>query len=121
ATFQASTGKDDSVRSALGLSRRGERWAIGIRQTSVMSAGAVAGALAGCAIALLYRLFLAVLSSSSLVYSLEWNLTLLGHSLLGAAAIAGIGLIFGMIGGMLTASIIGPRRLSAGRSGPHST
>jgi hypothetical protein len=109
ATYNSPTAKDDSIRGALGLSRRGERLAVGTRLASVMSAGAVVGALAGFVIAIGYRLFLAVLSSSHLVYSLEWNLTLVGHGLVGAAMVAGIGIAFALLGGSLASLISNSR------------
>lgn len=112
ASFRQLESKDDSVRGALGLSRRSERLAVGTRQASVMSVGAITGALGGCALAILYRLFLAVLSPNHLVYSLQWNFTLIGHALVGAAAIAAIGLVFALFGGLMTALVAGPPRFA---------
>ncbi len=109
ATYHTPTTKDDTIRGTLGLSRRDERLAVGTRQASVMTAGALAGALGGCAVAIVYHLFLAVLSPSHLVYSLEWNLTLIGHGLVGAATVAGIGAAFALLGGALVSVVSSPQ------------
>jgi len=112
ASFNALTSKDDSIREALGLSRRAERIAVGGRQAAVMSIGTIAGSLTGCVGFLLYRLARAVVSPDYLVYSLEWNLTLIGHALVGTAAVAGIGIAFALLAGSLTSVIVGPTKSS---------
>ncbi len=108
ASFRESMAKDDSVRGALGLSRRGERLSVGTRQTSVLAIGSVAGALGGCVIAILHRLLLAVLSSSHLVNSLEWNLGLMGDAFIRAAIVVAIGVALAVMGGLLASLVAGP-------------
>jgi hypothetical protein len=105
ASARPSTAQEDATRSALGLSHRGARAAVALRDSAVMTAATVVGALAGWAIVLAWRLIGAAIYPVDPVYSLEWNANSALYGLAATGAIIGIGFVASLCTGVLVSRL----------------
>ena len=105
ATTRASTAQEDATRSALGLSHRGARAAVALRDSAVMAAGTVIGGLAGWALSLAWRVGGAATFPTELVNSFRWNAASAAYGLAATGAVVGIGLVASVATGLLVSRL----------------